>query len=380
MPCSLRSCLIRCAIGALTVSVVSCSRPPLPRGPHIVVLDSTRIIEDGSSTIGSHASFIARTASGRTFINDQVNHRILEFSASGGFLGTLGHGGPGLGQLEAPMSLGLVENDSVLAVADWNRREIVLFEVKTRSYLRSVRIPSEEIGQNWTMRGDAVQFGLGLGASALIGRWIWTSDTVVHGIGVRPKELLRYPEIVVRNGRSELAAQDSGFVAFLPTDPGLRVVGGDGREVGFIPIPKFRRVGEPEDLLRKSSGLSRAGRLKLRTSSAYGLHQLPSGDYVLAHLDKEFIGEPGVGRFGNFRLFLSIVSRDLTRACVDARVELETDVPPLPRFHGDSMFVITRKVSADDKVITMIRAFLPTTEGCDWQPLRRSPVRRNPAG
>lgn len=360
----------------LVVSAASCTGKSPPHGPSVILVESTRILEIDSATLGAYSSFIARTGDGRTFVNDMSNQRILEFGSDGNFLGAFGSKANGPGRFELPGAMGIVGGDSVLVVADVNRQALMLFDITSKAFLRSVPMPTQDIGQNWVTRGDTIEFALGL-AHSVVGRWVWVSDSVVVGVGLLPSAIAHNTNVAIGYGRSDIAENDSGLVTLLPTDPGLRVLNHDGRELGFVAIPHIRRLGEPDDLFERSKGLKGDQRFKPRASAAGGLHRLSSGQYVLTHVDLDYIGEPPSGRFGNFRLFVSIVSSDLTRACIDSPVPLATDIPPIPIFRGDTLFVITRQVSAENKVVTMIRGFRPTAEGCDWQPLQRSPIRAN---
>ena len=45
-----------------------------------------------------------------------------------------------------------------------------------------------------------------------------------------------------------------------------------------------------------------------------------------------------------------------------------TDVPPIPAFRGDTMFVLARQVQADDTVRSVVYGFTFDAAGCDWVP------------
>jgi hypothetical protein len=72
--------------------------------------------------------------------------------------------------------------------------------------------------------------------------------------------------------------------------------------------------------------------------------------------------------FGNYRVWASLVKADLSAACVDAPVPVETDVVPLPFFSGDTLWILSVKSDTTDQVQTKVEGFLLGEEGCDWIP------------
>ncbi len=73
--------------------------------------------------------------------------------------------------------------------------------------------------------------------------------------------------------------------------------------------------------------------------------------------------------YGNVRFFLSVVSADLERACVDAAIPFESDaIDPWPSFAGGRLVVTTRQLVGDDAVRTVVRTYEIDDEHCDWLP------------
>jgi hypothetical protein len=172
------------------------------------------------------------------------------------------------------------------------------------------------------------------------------------------------------HGQANITATNSGFIAMLPTEPGLRVLDRGGQTISFRVLPAGRRRGEPIDLLRQQRALPPAKRYQVIGSSAVGLHRLSSGELVMVHLDVDFVGEADKGRFGNFKLFVSMLSPDADRACIDAPVPFDTDVAPIPSFVGDTLFLLSRAVGSDNRVLSKVTGYTVSSGNCEWVKLK----------
>ncbi|MGH7582772.1 MAG: hypothetical protein ACREL5_06060 [Gemmatimonadales bacterium] len=360
-------------VTCVLVLICACARGPhgqphvnsRVRGPELRRVSSTELVDTGRAPLGAYTSFFTRSATGITYIGDQQYKRVVVFASNGRRMADIGQAGDGPGEFQIPAALGLIHHDSVLAVNDAGRRTMELFDATAGTFLRMFPLPVEWIGQDWVTGPDDIVFATQM-ADSLIGRWRTAGDSIQR-FGASPRMLVQHPGLYLSHGQTNVAPAGSGFAVFVPTEPGIRIVDRNGVPQGLVVLPVARRAGEPSDLAVRQAKLARDRRYDVIGSSADGLHRLTGGELVVIHLDVDRLGDADHGRFGNFRLYASLVSADDQRACVDAPVPIQTDVAPIPAFVGDTMFVLARSVSADNGVRDAVIGFLVTDAGCEWQ-------------
>lgn len=344
-------------------------------GPSLRLVDSTVLVDSDTNPLGAYTSFFARSAAGMTYVGDQQHKRIAVFGLDGRRLRDIGHAGSGPGEFQAPAAVGLIAADSILVVIDQAQRTMSLFDAKTGRLIHSLIVPFEWGGQDWVTRPHQVLFATSLSPTMLV-RWNLLTDSIVRFAPV-PRGLLQNAAVYLSHGQANVAEVDGGFAMLLPTDPGARILDDTGSERGVVIVPVARRAGEPADIVERQRKLPHSRRYDIIGSSADGIRRLSTGELLLAHLDVERLGDADHGRFGNYRLYVSIISPDYKRACVDGLVPVRSDAAIVPAFAGDTMFVITRTVTDDNQVINTAIGFLIDTDRCDWRPtggLRRDPL------
>ena len=95
--------------------------------------------------------------------------------------------------------------------------------------------------------------------------------------------------------------------------------------------------------------------------------RLPDGSFLIWHEDNT-----ATKRKGNFLLsgvaFVSILSRDGTKACVDARVPFPGSDWPRITMHGDTLYALDQISSGADstRAQTVVRRYLVRTDKCSW--------------
>jgi hypothetical protein len=337
--------------------------PLSTRGPTVTIVDSVVIAEPDSLPLGAYTSYTARSRRGDLFVADMSLRKVLHFDATGRLVGTLGRDGDGPGELRGPTSSGLLPGDSLLAVMDGVRLRIVIFGVDDAALRREVSAPRMQfVSQGWTRRGDTLIFGLTTGKTP-IGKWWWRGDSIVM-IGHTPERTLHAG---ISYGVTSVFATDSGYVVLFPAQPGLYLMNLEAEPTGFVRVPVARRRGEPTDLMERLKKLPKEQRFALVGSMALGLHRLPSGEWLLIHGDADVsrVGEETRGV--DIRYYATVLSADLTQACIDGKLPLVTDVFSRPMFAADTLFLFTRNVGAAG-IQSALLAMLVSTAGCDWQP------------
>lgn len=365
---------------ALSLALGACGprarvwRPdPDAAGPALRLIDSVVIAEPDSAQLGQYTSFFARAADGRLFIADATKHTVFQFAANGAFERLIGRSGQGPGELELPSSVVVLPGDTVVGVFDVNKRGLSLFSTLNGKYLRQVRFPAQDVGAPWGIAGDTAYVPLHMGQS-LLGVWTMRDSTVTDHLPISVA-LASNPGLIMRHGRPGVAIADSGLALLLPTEPGVLITTRLGAPTGLVRIPAARRRGEPSNLAELERGKGRgAPPPPFAGSLAAGIHRLPSGDLLLVHLDLDLArAGSGPAQFVSPRLYVSILRRDLSAACVDGELRVESDVAPIPVFSGDTMFVLSRRVLGAT-VRSMVTSYVTDATTCRWIQTSRAPA------
>jgi hypothetical protein len=337
-------------------------------------VDSTVLEEPDSLALG-RLSFLARDAQHHMYVSDYENGRVLRYAPVGRVLSVIGKKGQGPGELGNASTLILVERDTVLAVLDQSSRRISLFDARSSAYLRSVKVPVTIVGQAWSWKGDTAFFAVH-GSPWFLASWSLDSDSVALFSPV-PSRFLSAGLFYIIYGRPEAIRTDSGFIVQIPTEPGVHVFNLDGVPVGQVALPASRRLGTPPDLIEDHKRLQRSGqKFQFLASAPYGMQVLSSGHIAVLQVDLEVLRPPPNPEFGNFRLFVSLLSPDLSQACVDAELPFKTDATPAPIFVGDTIIALSRLITEENRVRNVIHAFRISPENCDWVPTGgRQPAR-----
>jgi hypothetical protein len=330
------------------------------RGPTFRIVDSVTLGTPDSVAIGQFAPWFARDGRADVLVADASVGRVLRFTPTGSFSAIIGCRGDGPGELEAPNHLIVLPGDSLLVVADPNRQRLIMFRMDGE-YRRETTLPTAWISEEASWRGDTAVFGLNF-SRGLIARWVVTGS----GISV----VGQTPSISVQaspaEGETAVVPIDSDYVALLPRVPGLLRLRSDGSAIELIHVPRARRLGQPHDLVAQHRRLLPARRGAMLNSMTLGLHRLASGDWLLLYLDADVTRTDAGVRGSRVRIFGTIVSADMSRACVDGIVPVATDAPSFPQFAGDTTYLMARTVGDDNRPHDRIVGVTVTTAGCQW--------------
>ncbi len=351
--------------------------------PRLRLLDSIILHETDSVYVGSPGAFFQVDSEWNLFIPDESTNRLLEYDRQGRFMGAFGRSGAGPGEFRDIGAVGLVTDSLVLQDSHGNRR-VNIFDRRTRRYLGQFRYEGYLSGMSagsdreWLALSDAR-------GHRVLGWVAWSrvlspmteaaESAVVASFAGRPSEYDRYPL---------LNEWDDMKVAVLEGGPVL-AIGGSDRLVRYsrdgvvrdtIKVPVVRRRGVRQEILerffvRRPQTAAEARRLSDATSRAIsallGLWKMPDGSLLVWYQDPHF--ENG-GRVLKGVAFLSIVTRDGSRACVDAAVEAPGSGRPRLDVKGDTILVLDQVVSTtgEPRVTTVVRRYLFDTSECEWLP------------
>jgi hypothetical protein len=329
-------------------------------------VDSLELEESDSVNIGAYSSFFVRSASGEIIVNDMQQSRLLQYTSDGRLMRILGAHGDGPGEFQLPGPMRILPDSTTLVVIDVNARRGSLFSLRSGEYLGQFVTAFQDAGSSWSFAQDTAIMAVNA-AQALIAKWPLSGDTTWTE-GSVPSRLQTSISQRISYGRSEVLLADSLLLALLPTEPGIDVYSKHLNYLGIVHLPAVRRKGEPLDLGLRQRRLDPDDDQSL-ASSVVGFHRLTSGAFVAVHLDMTAKGN-GKHRVlpSNMRMYVSLVSPDLAQACIDGIVPILTDVPPIPTFHGDTMFVLARQVEESNQVRTLVYTVVFDPSPCHWVP------------
>lgn len=371
--------LIRRALfltGVVTLAACSGKEPGASHvigSPTVTSVAKVALTGQDSTPLGNYL-YPSKGPDGTFYVSDMVNNHVLVFTPQGKLARTIGRKGSGPGELQGPSANGLVDGGKTLAVFDVSTLQMNLFRADSGSFIRSLRLPGNNVGFNWTVRGDTVLFALA--APPIMARWITSTDSVT-ALGQAPQRLVDDMMTSLQHGRADVVRLDQGVAALLPTEPGLHLLDQQGTKTGFVNVPSRRRRGEPADLFERARAEQAKGMAGLAPvgSAVVGLRLLSNGELVTVMMDVDQVSTPGETRsltttriFGNYRVWTTLLRPDLSAACVDAPIPVSTEALPLPFFSGDTLWVLSNVEDDAGNLRTGAEGFLLGDAGCEWIP------------
>lgn len=357
-------------LSVLAVLLAACGGTTAPPPARVVAVDSVHLLEDADHPIGESIGFVARAADGRVFLADLAGQTIQRFEADGRFGGTIGTAGSGPGELGAPGGIGLLDGDSVLAVIDPNRAVLIEFNSADGAFRRELPFPGGLIpASGWL--GDARSTLIPvLGALHPFLKWDRLTDSIAP-FGETPAEWGGSPGLAMSHGIASLITDADGYLAMVPLVGGLVRLDAAGSRGALIPVPAVRRMGEPDGAALKA--VAEAKRSGKRTtapiaSMALAVHRRSDGALMMVHLDPDLESRPGGMRATALRFYLTLIRPDLSAACVDAPIPLETEDFARPLFAGDTVYFLARTVGTDGQAPLWLRGFVIDDSTCTWSP------------
>lgn len=328
------------------------------------------IAEDSVRPLGEYVQF-ALSKAGDVAISDLVNHRIVVYPAGGGAPRSFGVRGSGPGELDGPRTINYLDSDSTIAVIDLRNRRLSTFDAISGQFRSATGTTIGDAGANWIPRAGALWMGA-WGAGRVAGVWERDRESFAL-VGELPEEMGRDAYTVLSHGRPELLGYGDGFLVLLPTQRHLFAMSLRGSLTPIARIPLRQRRGPTDDIFARSARQQAekgARRFEPAGSVVAAFGRSADSSVVVVYLDGEqVVGQPrspGAQVFGNFRLYVTLLSPDLSRACVDGEIPVETDVLPTVRVRGDSLAVFARYLDSTLTVKTRVALFRMDTTSCEW--------------
>jgi hypothetical protein len=186
-------------------------------------------------------------------------------------------------------------------------------------------------------------------------------------MGPLPAEYLSVPLLAESHPYASMLDLGSKVLVGFTGHHALFITRLDGTVIDTVEIPAVRRRGVPHDLVdhyrKPISDEDIAG----LGSSLMALHQMPSKEIAAAYMDVSF-----VDNLTTAEGYVSVLSADLKRACVDVPLHFAKDGRPTIAFRGDTLYALEQRVQSSTTSTTTIRSYVIDTSGCDWMPVQEN--------
>jgi hypothetical protein len=345
-------------------------------GPKLIRLDSTVLAESDSTFLGKPVLSFAVDSTGQLYIGDAFASRLFRYRRDGALDLAIGRRGDGPGEFRNLIGGTFLVDSFVIQPAGL---DLVVFNRHTGAY----------IGRQRLQMGYFTQ-GILAGRQLLLANFEYAAKKGIISIrgdsffeAVRgesreplssnliplPAEYSRYPELGNSNW-SEVAAWNDTVLSGYAALPYLTVNRGDGTPLDTITIPTRRRRGFPPgsyQIFRKGTTASTNEQARA-ISILQALWRLPNGNLIVGYRDS---WTTGVGADEHYfgRIWLTILARDLKRACVDVEVPFPgTDWPRLG-FQGDTIYALDQVGYGNGdslRVASIVYRYLLSEKRCTW--------------
>ncbi len=323
--------------------------------PNLQLLGRTSLEENDSAYVARPAGVVIGT-DGSIFVSDAFWGRVLRFSSRGGLMATYGRRGEGPGELKDPGAVSVQSNE--LLVADVGLSRVLRFDLatgrNTAVHLHRGLVTAITPGE------DGVWLGIQNLADTTAVGWLADGAGVPSYRGRLPGEFLASPPLAgIFTGVQVAAWGDTVAAGFMGLNR-LRVMLRDGTLIQELRIPARERKGELPDVVTALRKMEFPA-MFASSSALFRMHRLPSGSLALVYYDQTIDGE-----LIQSTAYLTLLSPDLSRACVDRKIPLQTDAQPYTAFAGDQLFVLQQRVQGESATTFVDR--YRVDEGTCFQP------------
>jgi hypothetical protein len=330
--------------------------------PELQLIDSVVLAESDSAYLGKPVGLAVDEKHG-IYISDAFSSRVFNFTRAGKLKRVIGRRGTGPGELMQPAWLAITD-EGVLAVADYYRHMIALFDAESGAYVGMRRVSG---------RVSSIQAH---GSSLLLGALNLTQRTTsltldLASLSTPPHRFGPFPEAYDRARRMTVmfpsiqrsASHDSSLLVMGGIRP-VFLLNASGSVVDSFVVPRRRRRGLPADVVDRAIRARTPSEVWRETSIPYALAPLSRGRFALVYFDPAMDGRRITGA-----MFLSVLSLDSRTACADIPLPASGDVQARVAFAGDTIFVLDQKVSGA-RAITTVRGYVVRDSACAWLPMQ----------
>jgi hypothetical protein len=338
-------------------------------GPVIALIDSQTLNEPESLLI-DRPTAVAAGANRALFVADMFHQRVIGYDATGRPTQRFGRKGSGPGEFQDIAGL-TVLGDSLLAVVDFGRRRIELFDIR-----------SGQLRPGVSFQGKPYSVRPGRADNLVIGNLLLEGGTSIALVGIETLAV-RYlgqlpsaysqsaPLAAVHSLITAEAAGSDYLIGFSGSQAELALADGDGEIQRWITIPRRLRRGVPTDVAQRFLEPGPFPELFAASSFLFGFHQTSRGVVVIHH-DQDL-----VGKIIQAAVFVSLVTPDLTSSCVDGRLPIESQSLPVHTFQGDTLLFLTQTTNERMEARTLVSRWRVLPDSSAWVPTSIEPGSRS---
>lgn len=363
---------MRCLGLLIAVVLLGCGRAPSgDEGGVTISGDSVLMTEPDAEGLFMPLRAQARLSDGGLLAD--IGTAIDQFDADGRFVRRIGRSGAGPGEFRRISTILTLPGDSLFAAVDARRGRIIVFALRTGELRREIAVRPFFPGQQWRWVGDTVVMPRKLSATPFTS-WVPSTDSV-WSWGEVPEIFTRSITAYSQGGEPSIVRRGSGWLAVYPGDARVFELSADGTIGRGVEVPVARRRGVPEALADSVEAINASGVFRYAASLVFAIWELSNGNYAVVHMDTDpqldaavYAASNGAGglSYENTNYWVTFLSRDLRRACPDARVPFEPDNLIVPFFKADTLFFLTRSVATDTTVNAALHRFRLDDSDCAW--------------
>lgn len=340
--------------------------------PTVTKVDSVRLQETESLFIGQAAYLSVDPVDGTLYVADGYAAQAYRFGRDGTPLQTYGRPGGGPGEIEDTRAVFALDGSTV-AVDDFRERTLELFDRATGEFTGRVEhggISGGQVVSNPTAGTVWMAFPDFPGGEFAVTVWQGSDD--LGRVGSVPAIFREHPHFFATGGLAPALApfRDGLLIGFGALDK-VYVMGGDGNARDSVRVPRLRRRALAPDVVTIMEG---GTEIEKREAISRLLQMTRRGDgsFVLVHADPHLAGEfPAVETWAEY--YMTVLSADLSRACVDLPVPLGPRVDARLAVRGDTVFALYHKIvegSAGEEPYaeSWVDLFTVDDSGCPWVP------------
>jgi hypothetical protein len=305
--------------------------------PVVTRLARLALTESDTAYVGRPAALAVDPRDGSLYVTDGFWGRVLRFSPRGELLREYGRRGDGPGELRSP---GAVEVDGdAVVVSDPGAHRMSRFARDDARFLGSARFGGV-LTSIQPFGGRLWLGGLDVERNTSLALWA-PGDGEVRALGPIPPEFTRSaPMAGIYTGAEVAAWGDTVLVGYEGLNR-LTLFRSDGTPIRSLSVPVRARKGELPNVVQAMEHLEFPEQFAA-SSVLFRMARLPTGNLALVHYDQRIDGS-----LITARVYLTVLSRDFSRACVDREIPVTRDAQPYTAFRGDTLFVVQQEVSGE---------------------------------
>jgi hypothetical protein len=342
-------------------------------------VDSVTLVEPDTLLLGRVSQGFDVDEGGDLYVAASSFGRIIRYSPAGRPIMSYGRFGSGPGEFRQVFPVVAVVDSVVFGSATMGRR-VNIFHRETGASLAAIRFAgflTTILGQGGKVhfgnfsRRDSSSVGV-VSLDRLLARGRETDLPLQPTMAAIPREYVRFSELELSSDVRVAVRDHEVLAAFAPLGWMLRLNPSTGAaDTVMIPARVRRGTSEAAFQAHFVKERHRIDQAVEAISLLEGIWTLPAGLVALIHMDSrvQMRGETPVSVTAT--PYLTLLSEDLDRACVDAKVPSHAESRPVVTIEGDLLYVLEQIVSEgpEPAASTVVRVYRIDASSCQWVPV-----------